>query len=271
MIPIDPSEVWEDIEKIHERSPLIHNITNYVVMNTTANALLAIGASPVMAHAAEEIEDMIGLASALVINIGTLSPPWVASMRKAMSRAGKKNIPVVLDPVGAGATRYRTSTALMLVSEGRPAVVRANASEIMSLQTRGGRTKGVDSLHRPEEAVDVARILSEKFDLTVSISGAKDMIIKKDLTAVVGNGHSMMPRVTGLGCTASALTGVFAAVNPSIFKAATHAMIVMGIAGEIAAEKAAGPGTFQIHFLDALYNLALRDLKERIRAEKSDG
>ncbi|MBM3285290.1 MAG: hydroxyethylthiazole kinase [Candidatus Aminicenantes bacterium] len=267
MISIEPGELWSDLETIRKKSPLVHNITNYVVMNSTANALLALGASPVMAHAAEEIEDMVGLASALVVNIGTLSPAWVFSMRKAMSEAGKKGIPVVLDPVGAGATRFRSETALTLLSEGKPAIVRGNASEILALGAQDAKTKGVDSLHRSDEAVEAARILSEKFGVTVSISGPSDMVVNGKKLAVVSNGHPMMPRVTGMGCTASALTGAFAAVNPSAFKAAAHAMAVMGIAGELAAGKAAGPGTFQACFIDALYSLGLKDISEKIRVE----
>jgi hydroxyethylthiazole kinase len=260
-------DVWQDIEKIRSGAPLVHNITNYVVMNTTANALLSIGASPVMAHAVDEVEEMAGLAAALVINIGTLSGPWIEAMFKAAAAARRKGIPVVLDPVGAGATGLRTETARRLLAEERPAIVRGNGSEILALLGARGETKGVDSRHGAEAALEAARAISRAHGSTVSISGAVDVIVRGSEVIRVANGHPMMPRVTGLGCTATALTGAFAAVNPDPLKAAAHAMAVMGIAGEIAAEKASGPGSFQMRFLDALFTLDEDDIGSRLKVE----
>jgi hydroxyethylthiazole kinase len=260
-------DIWRDLEKIRAESPLIHNITNYVVMNSTANALLSIGASPVMAHAADEVEEMAGLASALVINIGTLSGPWIEAMFKAAGAARRKGIPIVLDPVGAGATGLRTKTALRLMDESGPAIIRGNGSEILALGQAKGETKGVDSRHGAEEALDAARAISKKYGCVVSVSGVVDIIVDGERTIRTANGHPLMPRVTGLGCAATALTGAFAAVNRSPFRAAAHAMAVMGIAGEIAAEKAAGPGSFQVHFLDALYVLGEDDIGSRLKVE----
>ena len=262
-----PEDIWNDVRRIREETPLVHNITNYVVMNTTANALLAIGASPVMAHAAEEVEDMVRLARALVINIGTLSPPWIAAMLKAGSAARQRGIPIVLDPVGAGATRYRTETASQILKETPPAIVRGNASEIRALYYAESETKGVDSRHTADAAVEAARGLSKKHACVVSVSGPVDLIFSGDGLVRVANGHPMMPRVTGLGCTASALTGAFAAVNPSAYEAAAHAMAVMGMAGEMAAEQSPGPASFQTHFLDALYRLSEEDIRSRLRIE----
>jgi len=262
-----PEDVWNDVQRIRKEAPLVHNITNYVVMNTTANALLAIGASPVMAHAAEEVEDMVRLAKALVINIGTLSAPWIAAMLKAASAARQRGLPIVLDPVGAGATRYRTETACQILKETPPAIVRGNASEIRALFYTESETKGVDSRHAADAAVEAAHGLSKKYACVVSVSGAVDLIFSGDRLVRVANGHPMMPRVTGLGCTASALTGAFAAVNPSLYEAAAHAMAVMGIAGEMAAEQSPGPASFQMHFLDALYRLSEEDIRSRLRIE----
>lgn len=256
---------WRDIERIRSQAPLIHNITNFVVMNTTANALLALGASPVMAHAVEEVEEMTALARALVINLGTLSAPWVEAMRKAGLAARRKGIPIVLDPVGGGATRYRTETALYLIEELGPTVIRGNASEIRSLAGHAGETKGVDSVHGAEDAARIARELAGRWDCVVSVSGEVDVIAGAAAEARVANGHPMMPRVTGLGCTASALTGAFLAVSDSPFDAAAHAMAALGIAGEIAGERAAGPGSFQVLLLDALYNLNEEDVARRLR------
>jgi len=245
----------------------VHNITNFVVMNLTANALLALGASPVMAHAEEEVEEMVGLARALVINIGTLSRPWVHSMIEAERAAWDRRIPIVLDPVGAGATRFRTETAHRLMNEVPPTIVRGNASEIRALCNADHVTKGVDSVHGPEEALEAARALAERYRCVVSISGATDLIVDGEGVIRIRNGHPMMPRVTGLGCTATALTGAFAAVNPAPLRAAAHAMAVMGIAGELATVECHGPGTFQVRFLDALYLLRESDIQDRLRME----
>jgi hydroxyethylthiazole kinase len=256
---------WRDIGRIRGEKPLVHNITNYVVMNTTANALLALGASPVMAHAVEEVEEMAAIARAVVINIGTLSPPWVEAMVRAGRVARDRGIPVVLDPVGSGATRYRTETALRIIDEIRPAIIRGNASEIQSLAGAGGGTKGVDSMHRAEESVEAAQALARRTDCVVSMSGAVDMIVSAENVIGVANGHPMMSCVTGMGCTASALTGAFAAVNDSPLEAAAHAMAIMGIAGEMAAERAEGPGSFQARFTDALYLMDAGEINRRLR------
>lgn len=260
---------WQAYRRIRTAAPLVLNITNYVVMNTTANALLAAGASPIMAHAIEEAEEMAGLASALVINIGTLSAPWVESMLKAGKAARARGIPVVLDPVGCGATRFRTETSLKLLREVRPSIVRGNASEIRALAHAGGQTKGVDSLHTPEEALEDARALSRHADCAVSVSGAVDLVVDGDATKRIANGHPIMTRVTGMGCTASALTGAFAAVAASRFDAAAGAMAVMGVAGDLAAEKSVGPGSFQVHFLDTLHTLDVAAFSARARITNS--
>ncbi|MDZ4165975.1 MAG: hydroxyethylthiazole kinase [Smithellaceae bacterium] len=260
--------IWGDLELIRARAPLVHNITNYVVMNSSANALLSLGASPVMAHAIEEVEEMVGIAQALVINIGTLSEPWIRAMFAAARKARRRGIPVILDPVGAGATALRTKTALSLLQEAPATIIRGNASEIRSLSLSEGATKGVDSRHTAEDALGAAQALAKLFGSVVSVSGPVDLIVGGDGVIRVANGHPLMPRVTGLGCTASALTGAFAAVNPAPLQAAAHAMAVMGIAGEMAAEKAAGPGSLQLHFLDALYELSYEEIAKRLRWEE---
>jgi hydroxyethylthiazole kinase len=261
------SLVWQDVQKIRAEAPLVHNITNYVVMNTTANALLALGASPVMAHAMEEVEEMVRFARALVLNIGTLSPAWVDAMVKAGQEANRRGIPVVLDPVGSGATQFRTATAQRLLDETHPTIVRGNASEIRSLVRTGAGPKGVDSLHKPEEILGEAQALSRQRRCVVSVSGPVDIIVAGDAVVRVANGHAMMTRVTGMGCTATAITGAFAAVNPSPLDAAAHAMAVMGLAGEIAVERSQGPGTFFPQFLDALPLLDESQIARRLRME----
>jgi hydroxyethylthiazole kinase len=260
---------FSDLARIRAAAPLVHNITNYVAMNVTANALLAVGASPVMAHAVEEVEEMVGLAQALVLNIGTLSGPWIEAMLVAGRAARRRAIPVVLDPVGSGATRFRTATALRLLDEVKPTIVRGNASEIASLATDAGGTKGVDSTRASEETVEHAQALATRWGCTVVLSGATDVIVGDGKVLRVRNGHPMMARVTGMGCAASALTGAFAAVNPSPLRAAAHAMALMGIAGEMAAERAEGPGTLQLYFLDALARIEETDVTRRLRIDPS--
>jgi hydroxyethylthiazole kinase len=256
---------WQDIHRIRAEAPLVLNITNYVVMNTTANALLATGASPVMAHAIEEMVEMTGHAKALVLNIGTLSAPWIAAMLEAGREARRRGIAIVLDPVGCGATQFRTRTAQTLIDEIHPTIIRGNASEVRALIRAGAGGKGVDSLHTPDEVGDDARALARAAHCVVTVSGAVDLIVDDAREARVANGDPMMSRVTGMGCTASAPTGAFAAVNASAFEAATHAMTLMGVAGEIAAERAAGPGSFQMHFLDALHGISAADFTRRVK------
>ena len=263
---ITPETINTDIEAVRKTSPLVHNITNYVVMNNTANALLALGASPVMAHAQPEVADMAGIAGALVINIGTLSDPWISAMFTAAKAAKAKGIPMVLDPVGAGATAYRTDTAKKLMQECTPAVIRGNGSEIMALGNQDAVTKGVDSASAADLAIDTARALHREHGSAVCITGEIDYIVHSDTVIQIKNGHAMMPRVTGLGCTASALCGAFAAVNPDPAAAAAHAMAVMGVAGEMAGRRAEGPGSFQMHFLDALYQITASDIRARYKA-----
>jgi hydroxyethylthiazole kinase len=262
-----PALLWDDVEHIRAAAPLVHSITNFVVMNSTANALLALGASPVMAHAAEEVSELAEAAGAVVVNIGTLSPAWVESMHLAMRSAARAGRPIVFDPVGAGATAYRTGTCRRLLDQTPPSIIRGNASEIRALAGASSAARGVDSAETSETALESARSLVARYECVVVVSGAVDLIVSVGCVTRVANGHPMMPRITGLGCTATALIGAFAAVNPSLPDAAAHAMAVTGIAGELAAAESPGPGTFQVKFLDALYGLSKADIRSRLRME----
>jgi len=264
---VTATEIYRSIEMIRRQAPVVHNITNYVVMNSTANALLAIGASPVMAHAKEEVEEMVNISSALVINIGTLSEYWIYSMFKAVSQARKKGIPVILDPVGAGATTYRTKTARELINRESPTIIRGNASEIVALYDDKSKTRGVDSVSSSDAAVEIAQKLSEIHKCVICVSGATDYIVSKEKIIKIKNGHPLMTKVTGLGCTASALCGAFAAVEKNPFAATVKAMAVMGIAGERAAAAAKGPGSLQTRFLDYLYCLSENDISQHLKIE----
>lgn len=243
------------LAEVRDGHPLVHNITNFVVMNTTANALLALGAAPVMAHALEEVEEMATLAGALVLNIGTLTPEWVEAMVRAGLRAGERGAPIVLDPVGSGATRLRTDSARRLARELPVTVVRGNASEVLSLADAGVTTRGVDAVHGVEDAVGAALRLARELDTTLAITGPVDLVTDGARVLRVANGHAMMALVTGTGCTATALVGAFLAVSTDPVEATAAALACLGLAGEAAAKRARGPGSFQMELLDALYQL----------------
>jgi hydroxyethylthiazole kinase len=242
------------LRKLRLAKPVVHNITNYVTMNWAANCLLAVGASPVMAHAPEEIGDMLGIARSLVINIGTLSRGWIRSMELALKLAKGKNIPVVLDPAGAGASVFRTEVAGKLVPEYRPTVVRGNASEIMALNGDSHRTRGVDAADAAQSALDSARAIARGTGGVVCVTGAVDYVVEGKEARAVAGGHPIMARVTGMGCAASSLIAAFLAVQASARESAIGALTATGKAGELAAAKASGTGSFQTHYLDALSN-----------------
>jgi hydroxyethylthiazole kinase len=249
---IHSDSVWSTLQEVRRAAPLVHSITNYVSMDITANALLAVGASPAMIHAEEEVEEFVGIADALVVNIGTLSPAWVRSMELAAARAAELGKPWVLDPVGAGATSYRTTTAVSLARRG-PSVIRGNASEILALAGTGPGARGVDSVEGSDAAAEVARSLAAEIGCVVAVTGATDYVTDGDRMLRVENGHLLMTRVTALGCTASALVGAFLAVNPDVVEAAAQALAVLGLSGEIAAAGSSGPGSLRSRLLDALY------------------
>ena len=243
------------IAAVRTQSPLVHNITNYVVMNNSANALLAIGASPVMAHWVSEMEEMTAIAGALVINIGTLDDKWIEGMIAAGKAANKRGTPIVLDPVGAGATSQRTKAAWEIIDLCHPTIIRGNGSEIMALVDAGIKSKGVDSSASSDDALEAARKLASETGSVVVISGETDYITNGNEVYTVEGGHPIMTSVTGMGCTSTALVGAFAAVEPNAMVAATAAMAVMSLVGERAAANARGNGSMQVQFLDELYNL----------------
>ena len=255
----------QNLEAVRRQKPLIHNITNYVVMNTTANALLSMGASPVMAHAADEVEEMVALAGALVLNIGTLSDPWVKAMKSAGKRASELKIPVVLDPVGAGATRLRTRTAREIVAEVDVTVIRGNASEILALRHTDAQTKGVDAVHTIEDAAATGIRLADELGKTLAITGATDLVTDGQRVIRIGNGHPLMACVTGTGCTATTIVGAFLAVDNDPVSASATALAYFGLAGEFAAKQAQGPGSFMVALLDALYRITPETLRSRAK------
>lgn len=262
------------LEKVRETCPLIHNITNYVTVNDCANILLACGASPIMADDEEEVCEITSLCAGLNINIGTLNSRTIASMLKAGKKANELGHPVVLDPVGAGASKLRTETALRLLDEVRFAVIRGNVSEIKTLANGSGSTKGVDAdiTDRVTEenlgdAVSFAKAFSAKTGSVVAMTGKIDIVADAERAYCIRNGHQMMSLVTGAGCQLSALTAAFIAANHgNTLEAAAAAVASMGIAGELANERMTekdGNASFRGYMIDAVCNMTPEQLEKR--------
>lgn len=264
---MSPHDIWTRLTAVHEQAPLIHNITNFVVMNNTANALLALGASPAMIHATDEVEDFVTVSQALVVNIGTLYSEQVAACKLAAARAKAVGVPWILDPVGVGATPYRRAVAASLLRWG-PTVIRGNGSEILTLaqHTQVGTTgRGVDSLDASDTALAAAQRLAAESHAVVAVTGVVDYVTDGERVVEIHNGHPLMARVTGLGCSATAVIGAFLAVESDAFAATVAALAVFSVAGEVAAGWAAGPGSLQVALLDALYTLDEATLQTHLR------
>ncbi|HEX4525305.1 MAG TPA: hydroxyethylthiazole kinase [Gaiellaceae bacterium] len=256
----------ESLRRLREAKPLVHQITNYVVMNETANATLALGALPVMAHAREEVEEMAAIAGALVLNIGTLSTSWVEAMLLAGHAANEHGVPVVLDPVGAGATKYRTETAKRILAEVRVTVLRGNAGEIATLVGVAAEVRGVESIGVAGDAAELARAAGAQLGLVASVTGPVDHVSDGATVVAIANGDPMMASITGTGCMSSALTGCFLAVNRERpLEAAAEALIAFGVAGEDAARGVRGPGSFHVALYDSLAALDPATLDDRAR------
>jgi hydroxyethylthiazole kinase len=257
--------------KIRKSSPLVHNITNFVVMNSSANILLALGASPVMAHCITEVEEMTAMANALVLNIGTLDENWVESMILAAKTANSKNIPVILDPVGAGATTLRTKMSHKIIQETKISVIRGNTSEILSLVSRDVKTRGVDSsLSVDRSMIETAKKIALEMKSIIAISGKEDIITDGKRTFCVANGHPIMTRVTGIGCGLTAIVGAFCAEAEGDFlQAATAAHAFYGLCGDLAYESSQGPGSFFITFLDLLYSAGEKEISAYLQVKET--
>jgi hydroxyethylthiazole kinase len=256
---LSPSGV---LAAIRRRRPLVHNITNAVVMNSTANGLLAIGASPIMAHAPEEVAEIVAIAQSLVINIGTITRSQAEAMDIAASAAATHGKPWVLDPVGVGATALRRSTGERLV-RGRPSVIRGNASEIGTLAGDPPGGRGVDASSGATFAGhDAARRLARQSGCVVAVTGVVDLVTDGTRDSLVHNGHPILARITGTGCLASALVGAALGAGAPAFEAAVAALVVLGIAGENAAQGEAGPGTAQVRLFDLLASLAPAEIAD---------
>ncbi|MEJ2124767.1 MAG: hydroxyethylthiazole kinase [Alphaproteobacteria bacterium] len=260
------------LETLRQQRPLVQNITNFVSMDLAANALLAIGASPAMVHAREEVEEFVRIASALTINIGTLSSQWLESMEIAATAASVQQKPWILDPVGVGATTFRNHAVTRLLRH-YPTLIRGNASEILAVARLAGLTdvdaapKGVDAANSTEEAEGFAAALASHFQCVVAATGEVDIITDGTRLVRLANGHPLMTRVTAIGCALSATAGAFVAITDDKFQAAAAAIAIYGVVGEMAAEGGAlvGPGSFRVRFLDQLAAVEGADITARLK------
>ncbi len=262
------TETAELLKKIKEQKPLIHHITNWVTIYDCANIVRAIGALPVMAHAKEEAGDMAKIASALVLNIGTLTNELVEAMKIAGKAANEKGIPIVLDAVGVGATKLRNDKAAELLKELKIDIIKGNASEIAKLAGEDVQTKGVEATKVETNLIDVGKKLANDQKATVVITGVEDIVTNGDDVYLCKNGHDMMGSIVGTGCMAASVIGAFAAVEKDYAKAAASALVVFGIAGELASRRASGPGTYKESFYDEIFNLDETDINDMEKLEK---
>ena len=263
----------EQFANVRTKSPLIHNITNYVTVNDCANMVLACGASPIMADDAAEVEDITTICAGLNLNIGTLNSRTITSMLLAGKKANQLGHPVVLDPVGAGASHLRTDTAFRLLREIRFAVIRGNISEIRTLASGTGTTKGVDADVADQvteanlaNAVAFAKAFAARTGAVVAITGAIDIVADANTAYCIRNGNAMMSSITGTGCQLSALTAAFVTANPGHpLEAAAAAVCAMGLAGEIAYQRLTpqdGNATYRNYIIDAIYNMTPEQLEK---------
>jgi hydroxyethylthiazole kinase len=253
--------VYSFLEAVRDKKPLVHHLTNWVTIYDCAQVVKCLGASPVMAHAPEEVADMVGLASALVLNIGTLTSEFIESMKIAARAANGKGIPVVLDVCGAGATTFRDHKSFELLNAARIDIIKGNGSEVARIAGRDVRTRGVDATAVREDLSDIASLLARERDCAVAITGKEDIIADSRSVFVVRNGHEMMAHVVGTGCMAASVIGTFAGASPgNLAEAAAAGLCCFGIAGELAAVGCAGPASFKERLLDRVYHLTRDDV-----------
>ncbi|WP_261129773.1 hydroxyethylthiazole kinase [Bacillus sp. Marseille-Q3570] len=254
------------VDKVRKEKPLVHNITNVVVTNFTANGLLALGASPIMAYAKEEVADMAKVAGALVLNIGTLDETVVESMIIAGKAANEQGVPVLLDPVGAGATAYRTDSARKLLKEVRVSVLRGNAAEVANVIGEEWEIKGVDAGEKNRDSIELAQSAAQQLGLVAVVTGVDDVVSDGMETYMVRNGHALLTSVTGTGCLLSSVIGAFSAVEKELVMASVAAVASYGVAAEMAAERVGkeGPGSFQVEFLNTLSQVSAEEIDELV-------
>jgi len=254
---------------VRAKRPLVHHITNYVTVNDCANVTICAGAAPVMAHSSDEVVEMVSMAGALVLNIGTLDSLQIESMLRAGTKANELKVPIILDPVGVGATRLRTNSVRRLLHDLDITILKGNAAEIANIAGAEGNIVGVDSRGVKGDPLDIARGLANELRITVAISGPTDIVTDGKHTMLVDNGHPLMGKVSGTGCMASSLTGAFASITKDYVTATAAALAAFGLAGEKAAQNCRGPASFKIALLDELYGLTTEELEKGARVREA--
>jgi len=266
-MPNKDLDIYQWLAKVRADKPVVHHLTNWVTIYDCANVVKVLGASPVMAHAPEEVADMAKLAAALVLNIGTLTVQMVEAMKAAAQSANTRGIPVVLDVCGAGATPFRDQKSLELLDEVRIDIIKGNASEVARVSGEAVRTRGVDAAEVTQDLSQVAQTLAQARQATVVITGATDLVADGSRLFRVKNGHPLLAQVVGTGCMATSLIGTFAAVCPDPALASAAALATFGVAAEVAAPLSQGPATFKEKLFDALHNLDEKTLRRLQRVE----
>ena len=254
-------------EKVKSLKPVIHHLTNWVTIYDCAGIVKTFGGSPVMAHAPEEMEDMTAIASALVLNIGTLTTEFIDAMIKAGKTANKKGIPVILDVCGAGATRLRDEKCFELLNTLKIDIIKGNSSEIARIAGKNVKTQGVDSTETGLNPVDITRKLAKERECTVVMTGATDIVTDAGKTFLIKNGHPLMSAVVGTGCMAASVIGTFAAVEKDRLTASAFGLVCYEVAAEIAAEKTNAPGSFKTKLYDEVYLLKKEEVLKRQKIE----
>ncbi len=267
-MPFQTEIFVQTLIKVRERRPVVHAISNWVTANEVANALHAIGARPIMASAPEEVREITSRADALVLNLGTPTPDRIEAMLLAGNQANTQGHPVLFDPVGVGASKFRIESSKKILSKLRITIIRGNQAEIGSLAGMGGQLAGIDATEGPEDIDRAAEHLSQETGAVVAVTGPQDRVVFSAKKVIVENGHPMMGQVTGMGCMLTAVVGAFAAVERDPMVAAVGAIAFFGLAGEEAALRANGPGTFRSAFMDTLFSLTPDQMRKGVRLKE---
>ncbi|WP_339063362.1 hydroxyethylthiazole kinase [Tepidibacillus marianensis] len=261
-------QVIQAIKKVREKKPLIHHLTNLVVTNFTANGTIAYGASPIMANALEEVEEMVSVSNGLVINMGTITSDMVKAMLLAGKKANQVGVPIILDPVGVGATSYRTNTIFEMLEQFKPTVIRGNTAEMARLADVPWEIKGVDSVDDQEgDRLEIATRVAKKYRIIAAVTGKEDIVTDGKQVAFISNGHPILSEVTGTGCLVTALIGATIAAEENPLIATIAALTYYGFAAEKAAIVTEKPGTFAVQLIDEIYQLDLNEMSEMAKIE----
>jgi hydroxyethylthiazole kinase len=264
-MPLETENIAQVLIEVRKQKPVVHAITNWVTANEVATALHAIGARPIMAFASEEVKEITSKADALVLNLGTPTPDRIEAMILAGRQANTQNHPILFDPVGLSASRFRIESSMRILSEVRVTIIRGNQAEIGVLAGMGGRLAGIDAVEGPDDLYRAGDLLSVKTGAVVVASGPQDWVVASGRKAIVENGHPMMGQVTGMGCMLTAVVGAFAAVEKDPMVAAVSALAFFGLVGEQAALRTDGPGTFKSVFFDTLFSLTPDQMRKGMK------